>query len=780
MTGMESYTYLGNNQRPGARAYFINDGMVRLCTDTKGDFREAPFVRDVLLPHEMQPGTPASIDESGSTSSTSHNGLSLSLDTAENILTILHDGTDIIQQHIHEKNPLLFDITAGPGEGFYGFGEWFNAFRRTDGSLSLYNHEAPAFTQHKRTYSAFPCFLSDRGYMILILNAHRGMTRINKPRGRLTVRFSGGSLDYVFIYGPSFRTILERYTSLTGRPPLVPLWAFGLWNTAYPVENQGETLARIEQHRVKNIPLDAVIFDYHWEQGFHTFTWRKKLFPDHKAMLARMKDLGVRAGLIYTPYINKKALSLYKLLVRLYVKNAPRGVPFLSSDDAEDIYREADKKGYFAHKKVTWWLGQGGAPDFTDPEAVNWWFDRQKPLLDDGVYFFKNDGGEYLPETAVSSTGLVKSEFHNMYSFYYTRAVFEKSQEYHRGDRALVFSRTNWAGTQRFPGIFLGDQTPEFKHIAATMRCGLNMSLLGYAYWGADVLGLYRKPSALLHKRYTQWAIFSPLARYFSSPFDEDRNPWGIDASCEENFRRHADLRYRLLPYYYRLAHEASITGIPIIRPLCLEFQEDRETLAIADQAMIGDSLMLCPLISEKSNTRDIYFPSGQWYDIWDGTCYSGPSRVSISIPGDRAPLFVLGGKPVIMGPTMPFIADDHRFSDIEVRIYPPFNGASFLYEDDGRTREYEKGRYAIQHVVFRENEHEIRILIPPVEGSFDNQPVHRSITFTMHMMVEPMQISSAGDSMPHVYDRNTGILSMSLNSAVKDETEIIIMLKNK
>jgi len=830
---------------PFARLYYIGESGARITAAKNGLFEEAAFADQVLLPH---PGSshPVAADrcagpagggsragggdrdgggssggrtgcgsdgtgcdsvsggdghedgENGAGDGT-HNGggegdddagsIQVEYDSPEERFSFYDaDGGCFLRLRIGQQGggarPVL-DIETSPGEGFYGFGEWFNGFRRESGSLELYNREAPSFLQGRRTYSAFPCFLSDRGWLILVLNSHRGRVDINRPDGRLRLRFRGGGLDFVVIRGPSFKRILRDYTRLTGRPPLVPAWCFGLWNTAFPVENQEKTLDRVKRHRERRIPLDAVILDYHWEEGFHNFQWRLNLFPDPADLIRRLDSAGVKLGLIYTPYINRRALPLIKPLVRLLARNAPRGVPLLSKDDAAYEFRKAEERGFLAARRVTWWLGRGGALDFTNPEAADWWFSLQEPLLDQGVRFFKNDGGEYLPEGSTSAGGLDPGEFHNIYCFYYSRAVYEKTREYLGGEkRPLVFSRTAWAGSQRFPAVFLGDQTPKYRHIRGTMRCGLNMSLLGFAYWGADVFGLFRKPSAELHKRYAQWALFNPIARYFSSPRVAERDPWGIDASCEVSFRLHLKLRMRLLPYYYRLAREAFDTGLPILRPLCLEFQEDPETKGIWGQAMLGDALMLAPVLRRGSTTREIYFPEGRWYSWWDDTEYTGPARRDVQATETRLPLFARGGRPIFLGPVLQSIPDSHRFSSLELHLYPPFEGEAALYEDDATSLDYLGGRYAFQRFrcVKGADRDTVSVRFEPVEGRFDGQPDQRKITVFLHRAGRPRSIDlrSGGakepDSVPeHGFDPRRGLLTVRFDIRCDEENELRI-----
>ena len=199
-----------------------------------------------------------------------------------------------------------FSIGIEKDEVFYGFGERFDAFGRTSGKLSMVNQESPAFLQNHRTYSNIPVFLSSRGYLFFSLTSRPGKWKIDPRRGKLSITNSGSEIDYVLIFGKDFKEILSTYTGLTGRPPLLPRWAFGLWVTSFPQEDQTRTITFLKEHRKRHIPLDAIILDYHWEEKFHNFRWRKKLFPSPDIFIKNLKALDVHLGLILIPFVNHK------------------------------------------------------------------------------------------------------------------------------------------------------------------------------------------------------------------------------------------------------------------------------------------------------------------------------------------------------------------------------------------------------------------------------------------------------------------------------------------
>ena len=469
---------------------------------------------------------------------------------------------------------LSFAIQGGEdnraGEAFYGWGEWFNAFRRQAGKINLRIRDAIALLQGNDTYSAIPMFYSSRGYALWLLNSHTSRWSIDPQRGALEVEADGPGADYILFYGPSFKRILSSYTALTGRPPLLPRWAFGLWVTSYPQGHQEGVLAHAQKHRERDIPLDAVILDYHWEQAYHNCQWRRSLFPEPQRLIGSLKEIGVHLGLIQTPFVNHRNRPFQKFILKTLAHNLPPG---LESDDERDLegYEQARSQGLLAHENARWWFGTGGMPDFANPQAAHWWNARMRPLYEQGVSFFKNDDGEYLPETARSSLGgednragednrgMDGREYHNLYGFFYGKAMFEGVPEFI--GRPMIYARSVWAGSQRYPALFLGDQKPTPSGMRSTLRAGLNLGLLGFAYWTADVFGLDGKITPEMHMRYAQWALLSPVARYFWRPpeIDDTRFPWSYGPEEEANFRKYTELRYRLLPYL----HLPGLGGLP-------------------------------------------------------------------------------------------------------------------------------------------------------------------------------------------------------------------------
>jgi alpha-glucosidase (family GH31 glycosyl hydrolase) len=679
-------------------------------------------------------------------------------------------------------------LSLAPGEGLYGWGEWFQAFRRERGEVRLRTRDANYYIQQRATYSALPVYISSRGYAFWLLNSHESVWTLAPERGVLEVTAAGPPADYVVIHGPGLREIIATYTALTGRPPLVPRWALGLMVTGYPQEHQSVVIERVAEHRRRGIPLDAVILDYHWEERFHNFRWRPALVPNPDGLIRTLRAEGVRLGLIFTPFVNHRNRTAQRRLLNMVAKNTPAG---MENDDLRALpeYRQALEKGYLAHPNARWWFGAGGMVDFSNPAAAGWWNEHLRPLYAQGVAFFKNDDGEYLPRDARSALGMDGREYHNLYGFYYGRAIYDGMLALD-DRRPFIYARSVWVGSQRYPALFLGDQKPTFDHIRSTLRAGLNLGLLGFAHWTADVFGLDGTTTPELHRRHAQYALLAPIARYFWRPpgVDGTRLPWSHGPENEANFRAHAELRYRLLPYYAQLGWEAYQTGLPVLRPLLLHFPDDPRLADVADQALLGEALMLAPVLAAGDPTtgvaqRRILLPAGAtWHDFWSELTFPGGGEIDYSAPPDRLPLLVRGGTVLPMGPPLSFVPDDHQFEALELLCWPPYPARLLFYDDDGRTRAYQRGAFSTMEVRVQQQGEVVTVEIGAGAGGFAEQATERRLTIILQRVpAAPASVGAEGPGgardIEWRYDAERRALRVAFTQPVAEATRLNISL---
>jgi alpha-glucosidase len=364
-------------------------------------------------------------------------------------------------------------------------------------------------------------------------------------------------------------------------------------------------------------------------------------------------------------------------------------------------------------------------------------------------------------------------EYHNPYGFFYGRAIYQ-GMEALDARRGFIYARSVWAGSQRYPALFLGDQKPTFAHIRSTMRAGLNLGLLGFAHWTADVFGLDGKTTPELHRRYAQWALLAPVARYFWRPpaVDDTRLPWSHGPANEANFKFHAELRYRLLPYYHTLGWQAYLTGLPVMRPMLLEYANEPRFASASEQVMLGDSLLLAPVLEPEDPAtgiaqRRILLPAGtDWHDFWSAASYPGGGEITYPAPRDRVPLLVRGGSILPMGPAMQFVPDNHSFAELELHCYPPYPAQLVFYDDDGRTRAYQSGAFSATLIRLTGSyTSRVEILIGVAEGGFPELPADQQLSVRLHRSPAPKAVRMIGEeAAPHwSHDAATQVVTMSL-----------------
>lgn len=488
------------------------------------------------------------------------------------------------------------------GECIYGLGERFTSFVKNGQTVDIWNKDGG--TSSEQAYKNIPFYLSDRGYGVFVNHPEQvsfevATERVNKVQFSVT----GEYLDYYIINGPSIKDVLKKYTEIAGKPALPPAWSFGLWlTTSFTTNYDEETVSNfIDGMLERDIPLDVFHFDCFWMKEYHwtNFKWDEGVFPEPEAMLKRLKNKGLKISVWINPYIGQRS----------------------------EMFAEGMENGYFIKNPdgTVWqwdkWQPGMAIVDFTNPAACQWFGDKLRDLIDMGVDTFKTDFGERIPTAVAYHDGSDPMKMHNYYTYLYNEVVFNVLKEKLGEDKAVVFARSATAGGQKFPVHWGGDCNSNYESMAESLRGGLSLCLSGFAFWSHDIGGFENTASADVYKRWIAFGLLSSHSRLHGS--SSYRVPWLFDEESVDVLRYFTKLKYKLMPYIYINACQAHIEGIPVMRAMIMEFQDDPGCKYLDQQYMLGDSLLIAPVFS-KDGHISYYLPKGNWTQFITGETIKG------------------------------------------------------------------------------------------------------------------------------------------------------------
>lgn len=561
------------------------------------------------------------------------------------------------------------------GKGFYGFGEKYDRINQK--GLSPKNVVYEHFThQGKHTYLPTPWFFTETGWGIYCAtNCEMDFDLSEERDTRTLLKISGETgtmgLPNLHLLTGLPTELLKSYQKLTGPCGLPPKWAFGPWVSANGWGTQKETMEQAERMRQEHIPATVLVLEA-WsdETTFYIFNgaqYQPKLggefsysdfnfnpngpWPDPKHMVEALQNSGLHLVLWQIPIIKKACENNSEQLTidekeaveRGYCVKNPDGTPYRIPDN---------------------WFAGCLVLDFTNPEAVNWWFAKRRYLRDElHIEGFKTDGGEFIYDPATRFyNGKTGADMRNPYPEAYSNAYYSFLQQGEK--KGVTFSRAGYVGTQRSPMLWAGDQISTFEEMRAQLRAGLSAGLSGIPFWGFDLAGFAGDlPSTELYLRAAGMAAFSPIMQFHSEPrsgqfgdsnrrsWVNDRSPWNISKvnnapEILDVYRKYSNLRMKLLPYIFEEAKCCVSTGRPLLCHLVYDYPDDENVLNLEDEYLFGRSLLVAPVFDEGIRKRSVYLPAGEWYDFWTGNCIAGGGSVEIPCPLDSIPVFIRSGAP--------------------------------------------------------------------------------------------------------------------------------------
>jgi alpha-glucosidase len=632
------------------------------------------------------------------------------------------------------------------GEHYFGLGDKTGQFDRRGQAYTLWNTDVGPQESVDPLYKSIPFFLAVSGahsYGLFLDNTWRTWFDFGKQaRDVLAFGAEGGPIDYYFIYGPSPKQVVESYTDLTGKPPLPPLWALGFQQSRYSYTPESQLREIANRLRADKIPSDVVYLDIDYQDRNRPFTVNPKTFPNFPGLVSDLRKQ-------HFHLVNITDLHIAHAVNQGYA-------PYDSGHATDQFVKNPDGSEFVGIV----WPGPAVFPDFTRASTRDWWGNLYKDFVRDGVSGFWNDMNEpsvfdgpdktmplntvhRIEEPGFATRTATHSEIHNIVGLENARATYEGLLKLRPDERPFVLTRATYAGGQRYGFTWTGDNSATWNHLRLASQMVLNLGVSGIPFVGADVGGFNGSPSPELLTRWVELAAFSPFFRDHATKGSLPHEIWNNGPGPEAVRRRYIETRYRLLPYFYTLAEESSRTGLPLMRPVFLEFPEIFAPSYpgfdnLDTEFLLGRDLLIAPPpFGEMVNDYSVSYPPGTWFDFWTGQKMlpqpHAPDIVTVASAGpdatfpepraihpalDTLPVYVRAGS---MIPFEPLIenTDETPNGPLELDVYPGPDCSGSVYLDDGHTFAYRRGEFLRQSFTCQTDDHSVRLSFHAREGSY-------------------------------------------------------------
>jgi alpha-glucosidase len=623
-----------------------------------------------------------------------------------------YDAKVLLKEMQFDSNAGKFIAVAknlGLNEHFYGLGEKAARLDKRRSSFINWNSDTPGYNEGRDPiYQTVPFYLGLQngiGYGIFFDNSYRSYFDFGKSsQQRVWFGAEGGELNYYFFYGPSLKKILSRYAELTGHLPLPPLWALGNQQSRWSYYPDTMVEDVVSEYRKRDLPLDVVHLDIDYMQSYRVFTWNKDRFPNPKALTERLAKQGVKLVTIVDPGVKYQPGTTNPTA-------ASSNTPELEQQDTRYyVFDQGVQQNYFQKRAggevfiPRVWPGDSVFVDFTLPAAREWWGNLHRAYTNHGVAGIWNDMNEpadFVDQSGKNQRDVVSydegeksthAKNRNVFALLMSRATYEGLERLRPNVRPYVITRAAYAGIQRYSTMWTGDTNSTWDSLALNIPMFTSLGLSGEPFVGSDVGGFMGRGNGELLVRSYQVSFLAPFCRNHKTIDGYDQEPWRFGKYYEDLVRKYLKLRYQLLPFLYTTLEEAHRTGVPLFRPLVLNYQDDESTYNLDDEFMVGNDLLVAPVLKPDVTKRLVYLPQGTWYDYWTNKKYEGGTMIPAEAPLDTVPMYVRAGAIIPTWPAMNYIGET-PVDPITFLVYPDNKGEATvtLYEDDGISPAYKQ-----------------------------------------------------------------------------------------
>ncbi len=590
---------------------------------------------------------------------------------------------------------------------YYGLGEKGGDLNKKGCYTENFNTDDPETDDDSITYyKTIPFYVAlkeEATYGIFFDNSFRSYFDMGKERGdRIFFGAIGGQIQYYFIPGENIKEIVKNYTALTGRMEIPPLWSLGYQQCRFSYFSQEEVRELVKTFEEKDIPLDVVYLDIDYMDGFRVMTFKTPNFDDAAGLISDLKEKGIRTITIIDPGVKV--------------------------DEEYDVFKRGKEGNHFTKKLDgeifigAVWPGDSAFPDFSNKECREWWKSELKKFISehgmDGIWndmnepcVFNNDHKTML-ETCLhnSDNGVIEhKEFHNRYGFEMSRCSKEAQEELHPNERGFSMTRATYAGGQRYSSVWTGDNMSLWSQMRMSISMNANLGISGFSFVGNDVSGFGLDSSEELFIRWMEIGPFIPIFRNHSNMYTRRQEPWAFGPRAEKIAKKSIELRYELLPYIYDLYYISHKEGLPIFRPMIMEYEKDMNLLNMREQFMLGENMIVAPVLYEGERSKTVYLPKGSWFNYFTSEKLQGDKWYKLPCELDEILVFVKEGA-IIPTYNKKFRNVKERPKNILLKVFGE-NAKGFHYNDDGHTMEYLEGKYTYMDIKVVDGKEELKLI---------------------------------------------------------------------